>query len=345
MKKKIAITILYIIGIAIFVFLVWDFGFGNIALYIKKTGWWFLPITGIWILIYFLNAAAWYVIIGEEAKKIGFLKIYFTTIGGFAINYITPFVMLGGEPYRVFVLRKHIGTSQSVASVTIFTLMHMLSHFALWLLAIPFLLIYYYSALSHFVWVVYLVFIFLLSLLYFFITRHEKGFFTPIIVLIYKLPIIKSIIPKNEKWSKGILEVDEKIKNFYVNKKRDFYLSFLLEFLSRIVASVEFWFALHAIDINITLVDSLLINAGISFLLNIIFFMPLELGAREGSLYLVFKILTIGSGEAIYISLVNRIRELVWIFIGLILIRLDVGKKKKLNSFIIGEESKNGIAG
>ena len=45
--------------------------------------------------------------------------------------------------------------------------------------------------------------------------------------------------------------------------------------------------------------------------------MPFELGTREGGLFLVVQTLGYAPGIGIVIGLVNRLRELVWIFIGL----------------------------
>ena len=51
--------------------------------------------------------------------------------------------------------------------------------------------------------------------------------------------------------------------------------------------------------------------------MNVLFFVPFELGAREGSLYLIMESLHVMPGVGVYIALVNRIRELFWILIGL----------------------------
>jgi hypothetical protein len=45
--------------------------------------------------------------------------------------------------------------------------------------------------------------------------------------------------------------------------------------------------------------------------------MPFELGTREGGLFLVMQTIGYPPGIGIVIGLVNRLRELVWLFIGL----------------------------
>ena len=55
-------------------------------------GGWFPLVVGVWVLIYLLNAASWYLIIHNGGKRtpVGFGKVYKLTISGFALNYATP---------------------------------------------------------------------------------------------------------------------------------------------------------------------------------------------------------------------------------------------------------------
>ena len=59
--------------------------------------------------------------------------------------------------------------------------------------------------------------------------------------------------------------------------------------------------------------------------------MPFELGTKEASLYLVLDSIKLSAGVGIYIGLINRLRELFWILIGLLLIQFN-GKDKKNKS-------------
>ena len=54
---------------------------------------------------------------------------------------------------------------------------------------------------------------------------------------------------------------------------------------------------------------------------NILFFFPMQMGAREGGLAIIIKILGYPGG-----LFFTRIRELVWIFIGVGLVK--IGNKK-----------------
>ena len=57
-----------------------------------------------------------------------------------------------------------------------------------------------------------------------------------------------------------------------------------------------------------------------------LFFMPLQLGGREGGFLMSVTGLGFTTSAAIFVALIVRIRELVWTGIGLLLIKLDKQK-------------------
>jgi uncharacterized membrane protein YbhN (UPF0104 family) len=129
-------TLFFLIGVGMLGYLVYKLGFYTILENIAKTGWWFLGVIGIWLIIYYLNALAWFYIIGKEKNGIKFSSIFKFTISGFAINYITPFISLGGEPYKVLELNKHLDKTHSTSTVISYNMMHIFSHFFFWLTAV-----------------------------------------------------------------------------------------------------------------------------------------------------------------------------------------------------------------
>ena len=60
---------------------------------------------------------------------------------------------------------------------------------------------------------------------------------------------------------------------------------------------------------------------------NIFFFMPLQLGGREGGFLMSTGGLGMTARSGIFVALIVRVRELIWTAIGLLLIKFD--KKEK----------------
>ncbi|MBL1213304.1 MAG: UPF0104 family protein [Ignavibacteriae bacterium] len=320
MNKKVK-TIFFIIGLVIFVFLTNEFGIENIVINIQKTGWWLLPIIGVWFIVYLMNALAWWFVLKSQRKKVSFLEIFSISLSGFAINYITPVVNLGGEPYKIIALKEKLGIHKAVSSVLLYSMLHFLSSFVFWIMVI--LLMFLTIPLSFDLQIILGAgFIAAVLGVLFFYSRHKNGIINSLIKIISKLPFTTKLITKIKLEEDSLITIDNQIVDFYGNNKFDFYISLMFEVAARFVASIEFIFILRAIGINISFQEALYINAFSSFVMNIFFFVPLELGVREGSLYFIMNILKFSSGIGIYIGLVNRIREFFWIFIGLLLIQL-----------------------
>ena len=188
-------TVFFIIGLGVFAWLISDFGISNIIENVKRSGWWFLPVVGVWAIVYYLNAWAWYYVIDAKNKKVPFINIYGITLSGFAINYITPFVNLGGEPYRVIALKDKIGLHSAVSAVILYTMLHFLSHFIFWITAI--ILAGALLPLAAGVKITLLTaFVILSVLIWFIFSRHKKGIFSSLINFLSKLPFLKSLHKK-----------------------------------------------------------------------------------------------------------------------------------------------------
>ena len=56
---------------------------------------------------------------------------------------------------------------------------------------------------------------------------------------------------------------------------------------------------------------------------NLLFFMPMQMGSREGGIVIVFGILSLPLAYGVYVSLCKRIRELFWILVGVVLIKIN----------------------
>src|SRR5690554_4000383 len=142
-KAKIAQNIFFLLGALALGFMIYKTKVDNILRDIRQTGWWFAPIFGIWVVVYLLNTYSFHIILqdgSEEADKVGFLRLFKLVISGFAINYITPFGLMGGEPYKIIELQSTLGIQRATSSVLLSTMMHFVSHFIFWMVSIPLLL-------------------------------------------------------------------------------------------------------------------------------------------------------------------------------------------------------------
>lgn len=331
MGSKLYKAVFLLIGIATLGYMIHVIGWDEIRTNIRKTGYWFFPIIGVWIVVYVLNALAFKAIIHDKrvnGSNISFLTVLRITISGYAINYITPFVALGGEPYRIMELKKFVGTNKATSSVLLYGLMHMFSHLIFWLLSI--ILIVFVLPMSNTLLIgCGIAFLIGIVVMYWFLRVYKNGVTISTFKLLQRVPYVRRWArPFAEAKSASLIEIDEQVRILYMERKPAFYNSLILEYLSRVVTCLEIYFAALAIGLDMSFTDSLIISSASSLFANLIFFLPMQLGTREGGLALALKSVGFSGDSGIFIGLITRIREIVWIIIGLALIRTYKRKQK-----------------
>lgn len=325
-KSSIVNNILFAIGILAVGIMVANIGWQSILKNIEDTGWWFLAVLAVWLVVYVLNAMSWRLIIRnncEEAKRIPFLYILKLTITGYAINCSTPVGLMGGEPYRILELKKYVGTTKATSSVILYSMMHVVSHFLLWMISV--LLIAITIPMDEgLIGTLVGVFTVCLALLVLFFRGYKKGMVVKVFTLLRKLPYVKKWALKFYQNNEEKLQIiDEQIAHLHGNQKRRFYSSLGLELLARVVGCFEIYFIVQAMGFDITFIDSVIVVAFSSLFANILFFSPMQLGTREGGYILALKLLALPANLGFSVSIITRIRELFWIALGMMIMKLQ----------------------
>lgn len=325
-KAKIAQNLFFILGLFALGVMIYKIGIDNIWSDIKQTGWWFAPIIGLWLIIYLLNAISCNLIIQDgspEAKNVGFLRLFKLVISGFAINYITPFGLMGGEPYKIIELQPALGIQKATSSVLLATMMHFVSHFIFWMVSIP-LLLFLVPVLSDTVALGMILSSATSFLLLLWAYRvYTRGGVDRALMLGSRLPFVgKRIRAYRHQNQEKIDKMDYLIADLYKNRKKDFIFSLLLELLSRFLVCVEVLLMMQAIGWPVSFGQSVLIESIQSLVGNLFFFMPMQMGSREGGMIMVYGLLSIPLSYAVFISLCKRIREIFWTVVGVLLIKI-----------------------
>lgn len=327
MKAKTYNTIFLMLGLCTLAWMVYKIGVDTILDNVLKTGIWFLPVILIWFFIYLLNAFAFREIIYEKDlhhTNLSLAGVFKVTISGYAINYITPFIALGGEPYRVMELRQKLDANKATSSVLLYNMMHMLSHIVFWMLSVIVIIIFLKPTGAALIGCI-ATFVIFYGMLHWVYAKYKKGLLMVTFNWLAKWPFIKGRARKFiDKRSSNLIEIDRHISELFSLRSGTFYASLFFEFIARVVGCFEIYFIGVALGSGISVLDAFIISAGSSLFANMIFFSPMQLGAREGGFVLALQSIGLaGAASAgIFISLVTRIRELVWIFIGLTLVKL-----------------------
>ena len=306
-----------------------DMDYNELLENLKRAGYWFPAVVLLWVVIYFINAWSWYVIIcdGKHAK-VPFWKVYKLTISGFALNYATPVGLMGGEPYRIMELTPYVGGSKATSSVILYVMMHIFSHFCFWLFSVVLFLLVQHVNFAMGI-MLGVVGFFCLTAVYFFMKGYKNGMAVKTLRLLTHIPYVKKWAVKFLSEKKETLErIDSQLAELHKQRKSTFYLSLSLEFIARIIGCLEVYFILNILTSDVSFVACVLIMAFTSLFANLFFFSPMQLGAREGGFALATGGLAISSAFGIYTGLITRVRELIWIAIGVLLMKVGNGGSK-----------------
>lgn len=302
-----------------------DIDYDQIVENIGRAGMYFPAVIGVWIFVYACNARAYQIIVnnGSHSKHLSYRHAYKLTVSGFAFSYTTP-LGFGGGPYRVMELSSYIGIPGAMSSVVLYSMMHILAHICFWVSAAVLFAVVYTEKMTPFLWTLLglfgFVFIVVLSV---FRLCYRKGVIVYLFSVLLYVPFVKGWARKFYARNRTAMhKVDENITELY-SCPRAFCMSLLYEYMARVLNSLEYFFILLSLGVRLSFWDAILALAFSSLVGNILFFLPMQLGAREGGLSLIVKILGLSaSGVGIFTGFYTRVRELVWIFIGVALVKI-----------------------
>jgi hypothetical protein len=272
-----------------------------------------------------MNTAAWWLIIGANGEHgpITFRWLYKVTVSGFALNYATPGGLLGGEPYKIMMLSPKIGTERATSSVILHTMTHIFSHFWFWLLSC---VLYVIIEPFHFpmLLLIGLIAAFCVVAIWFFMKGYKRGIAVSVLHLVSHIPLARRwAIPFIERHSSQLSTIDQQIATLHNQNRSTFVMAVLLELVCRIISALEIYFVLLVILPSPSYLESILILAFTSLFANMLFFIPLQLGGREGGFLMSVGGLGMTASAGIFVALIVRLRELVWTAIGLLLIKAE----------------------
>lgn len=336
----------FLAGVAFLAWLVATTGPQTILRDLARTGWTFLPIVLVWGGVYVGNTIAWLALLqgaaaddgvstggtvhADEARAtIPFPRAFAITVSAFALNYVTPFVSLGGEPFKGAAAARWVGRPRAAASVVSFRVVHTLGQFLFWALTIPV------------AWVVLPpdratrallltagVILVPASVGALFLLRArvlERG-----LDALHHARVLGAVgarlAARLEPRRAALAAVDRELVTV-ARHPAPLAAALATEVAGRFLSAVELVLVARVVGARFGYAEAI-VAAGVSqVVMNLLFFVPFEAGTREGGLFLVARLLGLAPTVGVYAALVTRLRELTWIGIGLGLIWVTGGNK------------------
>lgn len=308
-------TIFFLVGAALVVLMVWHAGPAELWKVFRASSWVIAALIPLWAAVYILNAMAWRMLTSDGGDPIPLPRACVITVVAFAVNYSTPLASFGGEPLKVVAATKYLGKRRAVGSVVAFRLLHALAHVLAWLLALipAAIMLPHTPAILGGIAAVGLVLgiatIFLFS-------RHREGLAMHALGLLRRTPLLRRLATKLEPRAAAFHEIDEHVTAVYTGNPRRFYGALALEMLGRVLALAEYWVILYGMGLGVDPVKAFVVGSFSSLVVNVLIFLPFELGAKEGALYVMFGWIGVTPALGLAAAALSRMRELIWIAIG-----------------------------
>ena len=331
MKKRWR-DIFFLCGVAavVLMLLTFDADMNRVKAVLSEAGIWFPVILVLWGGIYMINACSFDLIINDRTgRRVPFGKVFQLTVSGYALNYVTPLGLMGGEPYRILELSGYVGGKKATSAVILYSMMHICSHFCLWLSAVVLYVMLHFCVGSGYVlnvWMCIMLGIMTLVfvlVLWMFSLGYRKGFVVKVFGILSHIPVVKKWASEYLSKHKAELEeVDSQIAFLHTQRKAPFWWSLFLEYAARVISCIEYWLLIGLFMPGFTFWDSILVMAFSSLFSNLIFFSPMQMGGYEGGMALAAGGVQVPSAYGLYTALVARLRQIVWTVIGILMMKL-----------------------
>jgi hypothetical protein len=246
-------------------------------------------------------------------RGLSFARFYSVRLSGDAVNSITPFLDVGGEPLKVWLLRAHGVAPLEECVTTVFAsrVLYVAGEGLLLLTALAAAWDRYPAAL---VWTLAGGLGFAAAHLGLLVWAQVKG-------AIRAVPAVMEALERRG-WAPGgdaavWDRIEESLRTFFGRRARDVGVALLWSWAAWLVGLLETVIALRLLGLECSLLDGLVLHAALEAVKSFSFFIPANLGSQEGGLAWAAALLGLSATGGFALSLVKRVRHLVWVAVGL----------------------------
>src|SRR3989449_9291094 len=238
------------------------------------------------------------------------------TVASFWLTFLTPMVNVGGEPFKIAAVAPWLGVRRAAGSVVLYQMLHTFGMLLSFLTAVVLGAVFLPStpALLAALGVTFAV---LLALTLLLLTGHRRGLLEQALNLLHRVPLLDRVARRLEPKRATLALMDEQITDFFHRDPRRFVAALTLEYVSRCVFMAEYLLIALSVGLHIGYFRAYVIGGLTQLVQNVVFFVPFEVGSKEGTLYLLFQLLGLDPALGVYTAIVSRVRDLVWIGAGI----------------------------
>lgn len=304
-----------LVGLGLLAWLVVRAGPERIWEHVAAIGWAVLALVPLSLLWLGPNTLGWAYAIPPGGEPVPLLQLFAIRLTGEAVNGVLPSGYLGGEPVKAALITPWMGFAAATSSIVVAKTAQTLA-----------LLIYALLGTALATW------------------RTEvpaalgpAAVGVPILlalgVLVFGAGSASGLLGRFARWGRTrwadktwlarllarAQEVDDVLAAFYRRHKGRFALSTMAHLCAWLAGTLEVWVIVYWMGYTARLLDALVIAAFATMVKVGAFFIPASIGAYEAGTMLAARMTGLPTEAGLTIALVRRMREVIWIAVGLVL--------------------------
>jgi uncharacterized protein (TIRG00374 family) len=312
-------TVLVLVAaLGLFGWLLQQTDLGAVAEHIGRLGWWG---TGLIVLLFGFafqaDVVAWHLTFRALPLSLRWSwRLWGVNLVGEALNVVTPFGSLGGEPFKAVLLKRHyrVPYSEATGSLLLIQAVNTLAELPFIIAGV--VMMYAAQTLPAGYRVAGLMACLVIG-----------GFMILMVVLLNA-----RVFSRVATWLQGrgalwhrlyralaaVYGVERHMAQFLSQRPGRFAASVGLAFLNWLHGAVEIYVVLWLLGTPLSFWECWQIEAAVVMVRSATFFVPANLGTQDGALGLLIGLLTGSMAAGLAVALIRRIRELIWTGAGLL---------------------------
>ncbi|MFH1235363.1 MAG: lysylphosphatidylglycerol synthase transmembrane domain-containing protein [Parcubacteria group bacterium] len=315
MKKTLLFILSLLVGVALFIGVLYRIGIHEILDTLRSFSWATLALV---VAVGFLQLTVvlyrWQMILRTQGDHVPLKKLFAPKLIGYAVSFITPGPYVGGEPVQAYVLKKETGVrfTHGLAAIIVDKLLDFTYPLPFLIGALVYVMTKFDVSSEVFTLFALVLFALIVVLALFYIMTYQgKGFISVLLIAfrVNKAPFIKKYFDK-------LLYFEKLIIQFFQHRGGVFVKGLLLSLLSGALVFIQLFLLLYGMGI---MADPWHIFIIMVFMI-LAFIMPIPgaLGTMEAGQALVFNALSYSASAGVVFAFIFRIIELTKVGLGLI---------------------------
>jgi len=332
-KQKLLLIFSFLLGLAIFVWLGRMIGWEEVGrVFAVFTGWQGLVMVLLSFIIAFVGNWRWKEILKDSDIEVPFFNLFRIYLGGYAMMYLFPILIWGGEAFRVYGLgqEKKLSWRKTFSSVIIERVLEWTVNIVVIFLGLSFFLYKVYLPPKELIMVFGVALVFFVSVItYFYIFALGKKSIVR--------GVVRNFFKKEVSDSNGMIEVENDVFRFFQMRNPSFWKGVALSFLRALVMQARGWLLILFLGNWIGFFPSLAI-LGFTYLSSMIP-IPTSLGSHEAIQFYAFTSLGLLGSTATAFTLIIRAAEIVVSTVGMAFL-IRTGFNLAGNKFLAYDKNK-----